>query len=224
VEDDPVWLLVVEDETRMAALLRRGLQEEGYAVDVAADGVQALWQAGEYDHDAIVLDGMLPGLDGFEVCRRIRARGLWAPVLLLTARDGIENRVRGLDAGADDYLVKPFAFAELTARLRAVLRRGRQQRPTVLVWGPRTGAGDPDGAAPAGAASSRARRALLRCWGSGQAEAAVVAGRSDGEGELGERGGHAVAPSYFGREFVAAAPQVLNERMPGRDDPGADSS
>ena len=128
-------LLVVEDETRMAALLRRGLQEEGYAVDVAADGVQALWQAGEYDYDAIVLDGMLPGLDGFEVCRRIRARGLWAPVLLLTARDGIENRVRGLDAGADDYLVKPFAFAELTARLRAVLRRGRQERPTVLVCG-----------------------------------------------------------------------------------------
>ena len=119
----------------MAALLRRGLQEEGYAVDVAADGVQALWQAGEYDYDAIVLDGMLPGLDGFEVCRRIRARGLWAPVLLLTARDGIENRVRGLDAGADDYLVKPFAFAELTARLRAVLRRGRQERPTVLVCG-----------------------------------------------------------------------------------------
>jgi len=130
-----VRLLVVEDETRMAALLRRGLQEEGYAVDVAADGVQALWQAGEYDYDAIVLDGMLPGLDGFEVCRRIRARGLWAPVLLLTARDGIENRVRGLDAGADDYLVKPFAFAELTARLRAVLRRGRQERPTVLVCG-----------------------------------------------------------------------------------------
>jgi len=128
-------LLVVEDETRMAALLRRGLEEDGYAVDVAADGIQGLWQAGEYDYDAIVLDGMLPGLDGFEVCRRIRAAGRWAPVLLLTARDGVQSRVRGLDAGADDYLTKPFAFAELTARLRALLRRGRPERPTVLVVG-----------------------------------------------------------------------------------------
>jgi len=128
-------LLVVEDELRMAALLRRGLEEDGYAVDVAADGIQGLWQAGEYDYDAIVLDGMLPGLDGFEVCRRIRAAGRWAPVLLLTARDGVQSRVRGLDAGADDYLTKPFAFAELTARLRALLRRGRPERPTVLVVG-----------------------------------------------------------------------------------------
>ena len=119
----------------MAALLERGLREEGYAVDVATDGTDGLWLATEHDYDAIVLDAMLPGLDGFEVCRRAREAGRWAPVLLLTARDAVDDRVRGLDAGADDYLTKPFSFAELAARLRALIRRGRTERPTVLEVG-----------------------------------------------------------------------------------------
>lgn len=128
-------LLVVEDGARMAALLRRGLEEEGYAVDVAGDGEQGLWLATENDYDAVVLDAMLPRLDGFEVCRRLRATSRWAPVIILTARDGVSDRVRGLDAGADDYLAKPFAFAELAARLRALVRRGGVERPTVLTVG-----------------------------------------------------------------------------------------
>ncbi|HSV64710.1 MAG TPA: response regulator transcription factor [Mycobacteriales bacterium] len=125
-------LLVVEDEVRMAVLLRRGLSEEGYAVDVAADGPEGLWLAQEHEYDMIVLDAMLPGLDGFEVCRRLRAASRWAPVLMLTARDAVRDRIRGLDAGADDYLVKPFAFGELAARTRALVRRGATARPVVL--------------------------------------------------------------------------------------------
>jgi two-component system OmpR family response regulator len=128
-------ILVVEDETRMAALLKRGLEEEGHAVDVATTGTEGLFHATEYDYDAVVLDAMLPEMDGFEVCRRMRAGSRWAPVLMLTARDSVGDRVRGLDAGADDYLVKPFAFAELAARLRALLRRGAAERPTVLTVG-----------------------------------------------------------------------------------------
>ena len=119
----------------MATLLERGLREEGYAVDVAHDGTDGLWLATEHEYDAIVLDVMLPGLDGFEVCRRTRAEGRWAPVLLLTARDGVEDRVRGLDVGADDYLTKPFSFAELAARLRALVRRGAPPRPSILEVG-----------------------------------------------------------------------------------------
>jgi two-component system OmpR family response regulator len=130
-----VRVLVVEDETRMATLLERGLREEGYAIDVANDGTNGLWLATENDYDAIVLDVLLPGMDGFEVCRRARAAGRWAPVLLLTARDAVDDRVRGLDAGADDYLTKPFSFAELAARLRALIRRGGGTRPTVLEVG-----------------------------------------------------------------------------------------
>ncbi|ABD11768.1 two component transcriptional regulator, winged helix family [Frankia casuarinae] len=125
-------VLVVEDEARTAALLRRGLVEEGYAVDVVGDGADAVWQATEIGYDAIVLDLMLPGLDGFEVCRRLREAGRWAPVLMLTARGDVDDRIRGLDAGADDYLPKPFSFGELTARLRALVRRGAVERPTVL--------------------------------------------------------------------------------------------
>lgn len=125
-------VLVVEDVPRMAALLKRGLQEEGYAVDVAADGQEALWRTREGRYDAVVLDVMLPGVDGFEVCRRIRAHGCWAPILMLTARHDVADRVRGLDAGADDYLAKPFSFVELTARLRALIRRGAPARPTQL--------------------------------------------------------------------------------------------
>jgi two-component system OmpR family response regulator len=128
-------ILVVEDEARLAALLRRGLTEEAHAVDLAADGEEALdWVAiGEYD--AIVLDVMLPGIDGVEVCRRLRRQRMQTPILLLTARDSIADRVRGLDAGADDYLVKPFAFAELTARLRALARRPPATHEPVLTAG-----------------------------------------------------------------------------------------
>ena len=125
-------ILIVEDELKMASLLRRGLQEEGHAVDLARTGDDALWMARATEYDAVVLDLMLPGIDGFEVCRRLRDGGTWAPVLMLTARDGVEDRVTGLDAGADDYLTKPFSFAELLARLRALVRRGANERPTVL--------------------------------------------------------------------------------------------
>ena len=128
-------VLVVEDEVRLALLLKRGLEEEGYAVDTSGDGSEALWHATETEYDAIVLDIMLPSMDGLEVTRRLRAEGRWTPVLLLTARDAIDDRVVGLDAGADDYLVKPFSFAELAARVRALVRRGRVERPTVLEAG-----------------------------------------------------------------------------------------
>ena len=128
-------ILVVEDEKKMAALIRRGLREEGFSVDVADRGEDALWRAAATDYDGIVLDVMLPGIDGFETCQRLRADGVWAPVLMLTARDAVEDRVAGLDGGADDYLVKPFSFAELLARLRALARRGPVDRPTVLEVG-----------------------------------------------------------------------------------------
>jgi two-component system OmpR family response regulator len=128
-------VLIVEDEVKMAALLRRGLSENGYAVDVTYDGESALPMARAVDYDAIVLDVMLPGIDGFEVCRLLRRDGIWAPVLMLTARDSVEDRVAGLDTGADDYLAKPFPFAELLARLRALIRRGPAERPPVLVVG-----------------------------------------------------------------------------------------
>jgi len=128
-------VLVVEDHRRMAALVKRGLEEEGYSVDIAVDGSEAVWQAGEFSYDAVVLDVMLPELDGFEVCRQIRAGGCWAPVLMLTARKGVADRVHGLDAGADDYLEKPFSFVELAARLRALIRRGSPIRPTILQVG-----------------------------------------------------------------------------------------
>ncbi|HEY2957582.1 MAG TPA: response regulator transcription factor [Actinomycetota bacterium] len=127
--------LVVEDELKMAALLRRGLTEEGYGADVARTGQDALWMAQSVPYDAIVLDVMLPDLDGFDLCRELRGNGVWTPVLMLTARDGVEDRVAGLDSGADDYLTKPFSFAELLARLRALTRRGPAARPTVLAVG-----------------------------------------------------------------------------------------
>ena len=128
-------LLVVEDDVKMAALVRRGLSEEGAAVDVARSGEDALWMAAAAPYDALVLDVMLPGIDGFETCRRLRDDGVWTPVLLLTARDSVEDRVAGLDGGADDYLSKPFSFAELLARLRALTRRGPAERPAVLEVG-----------------------------------------------------------------------------------------
>jgi two-component system, OmpR family, response regulator len=125
-------VLIVEDEPKMAGLIGRGLRQEGIAADVAGKGEDALWMAGSTEYDAIVLDLMLPGLDGFEVCRRLRDDGVWSPILMLTARDGVHDRVAGLDSGADDYLVKPFSYAELLARLRALARRGSGERPTEL--------------------------------------------------------------------------------------------
>jgi two-component system, OmpR family, response regulator len=130
-----VRVLVVEDDVRMAAAIRRGLRFEGLVVDIAAGGEEGLRKVGATEYDAIVLDVMMPGLDGFEACRRLRADGVWVPVLMLTARDAVEDRVRGLDGGADDYLIKPFSLAELTARLRALVRRGPIERPTVLEAG-----------------------------------------------------------------------------------------
>jgi two-component system, OmpR family, response regulator len=130
-----VRVLVVEDDVRMAAAIRRGLRFEGLVVDVAGGGEEALRKAGATDYDALVLDVLLPDVDGFETCRRLRAGGNWLPVLMLTARDSVEDRVRGLDGGADDYLTKPFSLAELVARLRALARRGPVERPTVLEVG-----------------------------------------------------------------------------------------
>jgi two-component system OmpR family response regulator len=127
-----VRILVVEDGLKMAGLLRRGLEEEGYAVDVVHTGADAVWAGTENPYDAIVLDLMLPDLDGFAVCRRLRQGDRWAPIIMLTARDAVVDRVSGLDAGADDYLTKPFAFSELLARLRALIRRGPGERPAVL--------------------------------------------------------------------------------------------
>ncbi|MEX2421082.1 MAG: response regulator transcription factor, partial [Actinomycetota bacterium] len=128
-------ILIVEDHERMAELVQRGLEEEGYAVDVAATGEDGVWMATENDYDALALDVGLPGIDGFEALERIRSAGRWTPVVMLTARDAVDDRIRGLDAGADDYLTKPFSIAELLARLRAIVRRGSGERPAVLALG-----------------------------------------------------------------------------------------
>ncbi len=128
-------VLIVEDEVKMAAALRRGLQAEGVVADIASRGEEALWMARATEFDAVVLDLMLPGIDGFETCRRLREDRVWTPILMLTARDSVEDRVRGLDQGADDYLTKPFSIAELMARLRALARRGPVERPAVLETG-----------------------------------------------------------------------------------------
>jgi two-component system, OmpR family, response regulator len=125
-------VLVVEDDVKMASLLKRGLEREGYAVDIAATGNEALWAGQEFPYDALVLDAMIPSPDGFDVCHQLREAGRWMPVIMLTARGAVGDRVRGLDAGADDYMPKPFSFAELLARLRALLRRDPVERPAVL--------------------------------------------------------------------------------------------
>jgi two-component system OmpR family response regulator len=130
-----VRVLVVEDDVRMAAALRRGLHAEGMLVDVASDGDEGRRKVRAGEFDVVVLDVMLPDVDGFETCRRLRADGVWAPIIMLTARDAVEDRVRGLDSGADDYLTKPFSLAELLARLRALARRGPVERPPVLEVG-----------------------------------------------------------------------------------------
>jgi len=129
-------ILLVEDEPRAAQVLSKGLREQAYAVDVARDGHEALYRASITDYDAVVLDVMLPGIDGFAVCRELRAQGSHVPVLMLTARDAVDARISGLDSGADDYLIKPFDFGELLARLRAVIRRGQApQRPSIVTLG-----------------------------------------------------------------------------------------
>lgn len=128
-------VLIVEDNQKLATLLQKGLRNEGLAVDTALTGEDAVWMASATAYDAVVLDVLLPGIDGREVCRRLRAEGVWSPILMLTALDGIEDRVAGLDIGADDYLVKPFAFTEMLARLRALARRGAVERPVVLEVG-----------------------------------------------------------------------------------------
>ncbi|MDT5186613.1 MAG: hypothetical protein QOI29_4771 [Mycobacterium sp.] len=128
-------LLVVEDEQRLAAGLRKGLEAEGFAVDVVHNGTDGIWMARETPFDAIILDVMLPGANGYQVCRTLRGEGNWTPILMLTAKDGVWDEVEGLDTGADDYLTKPFSYAVLVARLRALRRRGAQPRPTVLEAG-----------------------------------------------------------------------------------------
>ena len=128
-------VLVVEDERKMAEALAKGLRGCGYAVDLAHEGEAALMNARVYDYDAVVLDVMLPGRNGFDLCQELRSESRWCPILMVTARDAVEDRVRGLDAGADDYLVKPFAFDELLARLRALVRRRPAERPARLVVG-----------------------------------------------------------------------------------------
>ncbi len=128
-------LLLLEDDVRLSGLLQRGLRSDGHAVDAAATIEDARWFTSEGAYDALILDVMLPDGDGFAFCAELRAGGNWTPVLMLTARDAVEDRVRGLDVGADDYLVKPFAFVELLARLRALGRRGPSERPTVLTVG-----------------------------------------------------------------------------------------
>jgi two-component system, OmpR family, response regulator len=128
-------LLVVEDEQRLAAGLQKGLEAEGFAVDVVHNGTDGIWMARENPFDAIILDVMLPGANGYQVCRTLRNEGNWTPILMLTAKDGVWDEVEGLDTGADDYLTKPFSYAVLIARLRALHRRGARARPTVLEVG-----------------------------------------------------------------------------------------
>jgi DNA-binding response OmpR family regulator len=128
-------LLVIEDERGLADGLRRGLEADGFAVDIAHDGADGLWRAREHEYAAVILDLMLPGINGYEVCQTMRREGIWTPVLMLTAKDGEWDQVEGLDIGADDYLTKPFSYPILVARLRALIRRGARERPTVLAAG-----------------------------------------------------------------------------------------
>ncbi len=128
-------ILVVEDDGKLAGLIDRGLTEAGYAVDLAGTGEEAVWMAGATRYDALLLDLTLPGIDGFEVCARLRREGIWSPILMVTARGSLADRVAGLDHGADDYLVKPFEFEELKARIRALVRRPVEERPAVVEVG-----------------------------------------------------------------------------------------
>jgi DNA-binding response OmpR family regulator len=128
-------VLVVEDEAKVAAAVKRGLEAEGYAVDIAPDGVEGQWLAEQNPYDILILDIMLPGISGYELCSRLRARRLWTPILMLTAKEGERDEARALDTGADDFLTKPFSFMVLLARVRALLRRGARERPTRLEAG-----------------------------------------------------------------------------------------
>ncbi|WP_084965935.1 response regulator transcription factor [Thermoactinospora rubra] len=128
-------VLLVEDEERLAALLKQGLAGEGFAVDVAHDGREGLWLATENDYDVIVLDVMLPRLNGYAVCARLREAGDWTPIMMLTAKDGVYDEAEALDTGADDYLAKPFSYVVLLARLRALVRRGGRERPVAITVG-----------------------------------------------------------------------------------------
>src|SRR4051812_14426492 len=128
-------VLVVEDEAALAEGVRRGLEAEGFATDIAANGVDGLWMATEHPYDAIVLDILLPGMNGFKVCAELRAAGVWTPILMLTAKDGDLDEAEALDTGADDYVTKPFSHVALVARLRALIRRGGAERPAVLSAG-----------------------------------------------------------------------------------------
>jgi two-component system, OmpR family, response regulator len=130
-----VRVLVVEDEKRLAAGLKKGLQAEGFAVDVALNGTDGLWRATEHPYDALILDVMLPGINGFQICASLRAQGIWTPILMLTAKDGELDEAEALDTGADDYITKPFSHVVLIAHLRALLRRGARERPAVLAVG-----------------------------------------------------------------------------------------
>jgi two-component system OmpR family response regulator len=130
-----VRVLVIEDEPKLAALMASGLEEEGYAVDETGSGLEAVWFATEHHYDVILLDLGLEDIDGVEVCRRLRREEVWAPIIVVTARDDVPDRVALLDLGADDYLVKPISFDELLARIRAVVRRGNPQRPSILSAG-----------------------------------------------------------------------------------------
>ena len=150
-------ILVVEDEAKTAAAIRRGLEAEGYAIDIAPDGAEGLWLAEQNPYDVIILDIMLPELSGFELCARLREAGDWTPILMLTAKDGELDEAHALDTGADDFLTKPFSFVVLLARVRALLRRGKAERPAVL------SAGD-----------LRLDPAAHRCW-RGEAEVALTA-------------------------------------------------
>lgn len=128
-------LLVVEDEKRLTTALKRGFENEGFAVDVALDGARGEWLASENHYDAIVMDIMLPRLNGYQLCAKLRERGIWAPILMLTAKEGEYDEAEALDTGADDFLSKPFSYVVLLARIRALVRRGAVQRPSVLRWG-----------------------------------------------------------------------------------------
>jgi DNA-binding response OmpR family regulator len=134
-DDVAVRILVVEDEKRLAAGLKRGLEAEGFATDVALDGTEGLWMAREHDYDAIVLDIMLPGINGYRLCATLREEGIWTPILMLTAKDGEFDEAEALDTGADDFVTKPFSYVVLVARLRALIRRGAAERPPVLAAG-----------------------------------------------------------------------------------------
>ena len=158
-------LLIVEDEHRMAAAMQRGLVHAGFTVDVASDGVHGLELASTVTYDAIVLDVMLPGLSGYEVTRRLRAQRIWTPILLATAKDGDYDQADGLDLGADDYLIKPFSFVVLLARIRALLRRGAPPRPSVLVVGPPHARAPPKpGRQDPGGATDQLRHFVAECW------------------------------------------------------------